>query len=89
MMTSKVLSLTMDIVMISLKTCQEILYKNGKKYSEAEIKIIREQLTKLSQIEYELYRQIQRDKASPNLHESIDGGTGGAWTQSGSSGGNT
>jgi hypothetical protein len=69
----------MDIVMISLKTCQEILHKNGKKYSEAEIKIIREQLTKLSQIEYEFYRQIQRDKASSDLHEGIDRGTSDAW----------
>lgn len=59
--------------MISLKTCQEILQKNGKKYTEAEIKIIREELTKLSQIEYEHYRQTQRDKESADLHESIDG----------------
>ncbi len=60
--------------MISLKTCQQILQKNGKKYGEAKTKIIREELTKLSQIEYEHYRQIQRDKESSDLHESIDRG---------------
>ena len=75
--------------MISLKNCQEILHKNGKKYSESEIKIIREQLTKLSQIEYEFYRQTQRNKASSDLHQSIDGGTGSAWTQSGVTRGDT
>lgn len=59
--------------MISLKTCQEIFQKNGKKYSEAEIKIIREYLTKLSQIEYDFYKETQRDKTSSDLHESFDG----------------
>jgi hypothetical protein len=72
MITSKVLSSTMDIVMISLKICQEILHKNGKKYSEAEVKIIREELTKLSQIEYKHYREIQRDKARSDLHQGVD-----------------
>jgi DNA-binding transcriptional regulator YiaG len=73
------LSSAMDIVMISLKTCQEILRKNGKKYSEAEIKIIREQLTQLSQIEYEHYRKIQRDKESSDLYASIDRGASNSW----------
>lgn len=75
--------------MISLKICQEILHKKGKKYSEAEIKIIREQLTKLSQIEYEFYKQIQRVKEGSDLHESVDGGTSSAWVQFETSGGNT
>ncbi len=73
--------------MISLKTCQEILHKNGKKYSEAEIKIIRDQLTKLSQIEYEFNKQVQREKESPHVHKSIDGRAGDARIQSGLSGG--
>ena len=67
--------------MISLKTCLEILQKNGKKYDEAKAKIVREELTKLSQIEYEHYREIQRDKASSDLHQSFDRGTSNSWKQ--------
>jgi hypothetical protein len=92
MSTTAELSLTMDIVMLSLKICQDILNKNGKKYSEAEIKIIREHLTKLSLIEYEFYQEEQRipkDKESSHLHESVDGGTSDSRIQLGVSGGST
>ena len=61
--------------MLSLKTCQDILNKDRKKYSEAEIKIIREELTKLSRVDYEFYTQTKRDKReeeSFHLHEGID-----------------
>jgi hypothetical protein len=75
--------------MLSLEECEAILNRRGKKYSSAEIKIIREELKKLSQIEYEFYKQTQRGQTSLDLHESIDGGAGGTWTQSGVSGGNT
>ncbi|HEY4831168.1 MAG TPA: hypothetical protein VIH61_01205 [Waddliaceae bacterium] len=54
--------------MISLKACEEVLNKNGRKYSDAEIKIIREILTKLSEIEYEFYKQVQRSKEGSHLH---------------------
>lgn len=75
----------MVIVMTSLKTCHEILNRNGKKYSETETKIIREELTKLSRVEYEFYKEVQRakNKESLHLHESVHGGTGDAWIQSG------
>ncbi len=75
--------------MISLQMCRDILNKNGKKYSEAEIKIIREELTKLSQTEYDFYKETKRDKASSNLHEGLDRGTGSSWIQLEESGGNT
>ncbi len=64
--------------MLSLKTCHDILNKDRKKYSEAEIKIIREELTKFSRVEYEFYKQTKRDKGeeeSFHLHESVDGRT--------------
>jgi hypothetical protein len=70
---------TMDIVMISLKVCEEILNKNGRKYSDAEIKIIRESLTKLSEIEYDFYKQAEGGKEGSHLHQSIDRGAGDSW----------
>ena len=78
--------------MLSLTVCHEILNKARKKYSEAEIKIIREELTKLSRVEYELYLQNkrnQREEESLYLHESIDGGTSDPRVQPEISGGNT
>lgn len=79
----------MVIVMTSLKTCHEILNRNGKKYSETEIKIIREELIKLSRVEYEFYKEVQRakNKESLHLHKSVDGGTGDSGIQPRLSGG--
>jgi hypothetical protein len=62
MMTSKVLLPNKIIEMLSLTAYQEILNKARKKYSEAEIKIIRKELTKLSRVEYELYLQNKRNQ---------------------------
>jgi len=72
MITSKALSYTMEIVMISIQKCKEILNSGKNKYSDDEIKIIREQLTKLSQIEYEFYKQAERDEKSSHLHKGIN-----------------
>ncbi len=68
MLNTAVASFTMDVVMISLKVCEEVLNKNRRKYSDAEIKIIREILTKLSEIEYEFYKQSQGSKEGSHLH---------------------
>jgi thiaminase len=68
MLNTAVASFTMDVVMISLKACEEVLNKNRRKYSDSEIKIIREILTKLSEIEYEFYEQVQRSKEGSHLH---------------------
>jgi hypothetical protein len=92
MTTSKVLSRRMAIKMLSLKTCQDILNKDRKKYSESEIKIIREELTKLSRVEYEFYLQTKRDEReeeSLHLHESVYRRTGDARIQPEISEGNT
>jgi hypothetical protein len=70
---------TMDIVMISLKVCEEILNKSGRKYSDAEIKIIRESLTKLSEIEYDFYKQAKRSKEGSHLYQSVNGRAGNTW----------
>jgi hypothetical protein len=40
--------------MISISKCTQILNKNGNKYTEAQIKKIREVLMFLAHIEYEL-----------------------------------
>jgi len=92
MMTSKVLLPIKVIEMLSFTACQEILNKARKKYSEAEIKIIREELIKLSRVEYELYLQNkrnQREEESLYLHESIYGGTSNSWIQPEIPGGDT
>jgi len=68
MLNTAVASFIMDVVMISLKACEEVLNKNRQKYSDAEIKIIRGILTKLSEIEYEFYKKVQRSKESSYLH---------------------
>ena len=61
--------------MLSLSRCEEILNKETKKYSKAEISIIREQLTKLSLIDYEHFQEKQQTKKSCHLHKGLDGRT--------------
>ena len=78
--------------MLSLTVCHEILNKARKKYSEAEIKIIREELTKLSRVEYEFYLQAKsntREQESLHLHKGIYGRTSDTRIQPEISGGDT
>lgn len=79
MLNTAAMSFTMDVVMISLKACEEILDKSGRKYSDAEIKVIREVLTKLSEIEYESYKQTSKNEEGSHLYQSIDRRTGDSW----------
>jgi hypothetical protein len=92
MTTSKALSRRMAIKMLSLKTCQDILNKDRKKYSDPEIKIIREELTKLSRMEYGFYLQTkrnEREEESLYLHKGIYGRTGNVRVQPEIPGGTT
>jgi len=43
--------------MLSIEKCTQILNANGKKYTEQEVKAIRQLLYDLAQIEYQLSKQ--------------------------------
>jgi hypothetical protein len=61
--------------MLSLEKCREILSENGKKYSEEEIELIREILSNLGEIEYEIYEKGKRNTESNNILQGLDGRT--------------
>ena len=41
--------------MLSINECKKLLNTNGKKYTENEIKIIREKLYQIAQLDYQLF----------------------------------
>jgi hypothetical protein len=48
---------------LSFEKCKEILNKNGKKYTEAEVEQIRQFLCQMAEIDYENYLNIKRRKS--------------------------
>jgi len=57
--------------MITIEKCKHILNKVERKYTDDEIKKIREFLYKISIIEYDKF-QADSTEDSGNIHESID-----------------
>ncbi len=63
----------MQLTMLSLEVCKKILQKKGKKYSEEEIKRIRELLYQIGHLDYYLFTQKQHDDGKcDHLHKGID-----------------
>lgn len=62
--------------MLSIKTCKAILAANGKSYTDEEVKTIREFLYGIGQIEYDLFKEANKDEASGDLHTSFHRRTG-------------
>jgi len=60
--------------MISIETCKKILQETGKKYTDEEVKQIRNLLYKLGNLDYQLFttNKLNNDKRI-NLHESVNG----------------
>lgn len=60
--------------MLSLETCKKILQETGKKYTDEEVKQIRNLLYKLGNLDYQLFtsNKLNNDKRI-NLHESVNG----------------
>jgi hypothetical protein len=48
--------------MISLELCKKILCKNGKKYTDEQIKQIREYLYQLAKIDIENFKNLKSNK---------------------------
>ena len=61
----------MTVLMISIGRCTELLNKNEKKYTEQEVKQIRELLYKLANVEYELFTKLELNERN-NLHKGLD-----------------
>ena len=48
--------------MLSIETCKKDLHSTGKTYSDEDIKLIRHQLYKLSNLEYQLFKTLKEKK---------------------------
>jgi hypothetical protein len=60
--------------MLSDKKCKEILEKNGKKYSAEQVKLIRDALYTLGQIDYLIFKdKCNETGTGRNLHQSVNG----------------
>ena len=57
--------------MISIEKCKAELKHSNQKYTEEEIKQIRELLYQIATIEYENFKSEQHETSS-NIHEGID-----------------
>lgn len=57
--------------MITIEKCKQILNKVERKFTDDEVKIIREFLYKISIIEHDKFK-ADSTKDSSNIHESID-----------------
>lgn len=59
--------------MLSIKECGKILEAKGKKYSESEVKDIRELLYKLAEIEHNNFKEnLKNGKISYNIYQSLN-----------------
>ena len=58
--------------MLSIKQCQAYLSANGKNYSDEEVKKIREFLYTLGEIEYGMFKKINKNENSGDLHACFD-----------------
>ena len=60
--------------MLSKEKCKKILEQDGQKYSDEQLNEIRQQLYKLANLEYHLFKELKRkrDANSNHLHKSID-----------------
>lgn len=57
--------------MISIEKCKAELKHSNQKYTDEEIKQIRELLYQIATIEYEKFK-VESAKNGSNIHESID-----------------
>lgn len=58
--------------MLSLQDCKNELTKNDERYTDEEIKVIRELLYQVSCIEFEKYKNIIPNEKSNNIRQSIN-----------------
>ena len=60
--------------MLNIEKCKKLLQQNGQTYSDEQVKQIRQQLYKLANLEYHLFKELKRkrDANSNHLHESIN-----------------
>ena len=60
--------------MLSAKRCAAILNRGGKKYSDGEVKCLRDILYKLGYVDYDNFKQRKRtsDDTGDHLHQGLD-----------------
>ncbi|MBC7651334.1 MAG: hypothetical protein H7101_06250 [Deinococcales bacterium] len=60
--------------MLNLEVCKKVLQQNGKKYSDEEVKKIRQLLYKLGELDYQLLtaQKPTQDANSHYLHKGIN-----------------
>jgi hypothetical protein len=58
--------------MLSIKDCKEILENGGKKYKDEQVKLIRNILYQLAEIEYQNIRNKNHVQKSHYLYESLN-----------------
>jgi hypothetical protein len=56
--------------MLSIEKCKKVLQEKGKKYTDEEVKAIRELLYKLGRIDYQCYKEQKHShEKSHHLHK--------------------
>ena len=58
--------------MLNIEACKKILNKSSKKFTDEQIKQIRDLLYALATIEYEGYKKKNHEQKCDNIYESID-----------------
>lgn len=59
--------------MLSVEVCKKALNKNSKKFTDEQIKQIRDLLYALATIEYEASKKNNHEQKCDNIYESVDG----------------
>ena len=58
--------------MLSLEHCKKTLEKNGRQYTDEQVKNIREFLYFIAEIQYNNFKNGQNNEECDNLHKGID-----------------
>lgn len=61
--------------MLNLEVCKKLLQQNGQKYTDDDVKRIRQLIYKLGELDYELFTAQKKTPHanSHHLHQGIDG----------------
>jgi hypothetical protein len=60
--------------MLNLEKCKKILQKDGQKYTDEEVKQIRDLLYKIGQLDYQIFKssKLSNNGKCNSLHKSIN-----------------
>jgi hypothetical protein len=61
---------------LNLELCENVLNKNQKKVKSSDLKLIREWLYFIANIEYSNYQKVKQDEKCTNIHKGLNRRTG-------------